>query len=180
MVKLLIISGTPKKEGLCVSLIQAAKAAGGDSCDLVSLTDLKLEGCRVCNEGWGQCRESHTCIINDDFNELKASFANYDGFIFITPVYWGEVSEPMKLFLDRLRRCEASHREESLFKDKKCLLVASAGGSGNGTLTCLEQLQRAVTHMGGKVFDYFSVNRWNADYKREALAKAVECMLKSN
>ena len=178
--KLLIISGTPKKEGLCVSFIQAAQAAGQNSCDLVSLSDLKLESCRVCNEGWGQCRTEHTCIINDGFNELKASMANYDGFLFVTPVYWGEVSEPMKLFLDRLRRCEASHREESILKDKKCLLVASAGGSGNGTLSCLEELQRAVTHMGGKVFDYFSMNRWNADYKREALVKAVELMLKDN
>lgn len=174
--KLLIISGTPKKEGLCASLVNAAKEAGGEKCGLVSLSDLKLEGCRTCGEGWGSCLDSHICVIGDGFNELKTTFADYDGYVFITPVYWGEVSEPMKHFIDRLRRCEAGRREESVFRNKKCLLVASAGGSGGGILICLEQLQRAVSHMGAGVFDYIGVNRWNSEYKREALVKAVKSM----
>jgi multimeric flavodoxin WrbA len=174
--KLLIISGTPKKDGLCASLVQAAKEAGGEKCGLVSLSDLKLEGCRACGDGWGSCLNSHICVIGDGFNELKTSLAEYEGYVFITPVYWGEVSEPMKQFLDRLRRCEAVRREESVLRNKKCLLVASAGGSGGGILTCLDELQRAVSAMGAGVFDYIGVNRWNSGYKREALACAVRSM----
>lgn len=175
--KMLIISGTPKNDGLCASLVTAAKEAGGADCALVSLSKLKIEGCRTCGDGWGSCLNSHTCVIRDDFNSLKNSLAEYDCFVFITPVYWGEVSEQMKHFLDRLRRCEAVRHDENVLKGKKCLLVASAGGSGGGILTCLEQMQRAVSPMGAGVFDYIGVNRWNSEYKREALIKAVRCML---
>lgn len=175
--KMLIISGTPKKEGLCASLAEAAALAGGGDADLVSLSGITLEGCRTCGDGWGSCRDSHTCVIRDDFNALKNSFAEYDCFVFITPVYWGEVSEQMKHFIDRLRRCEAVRRDDNVMKGKKCILVASAGGSGGGILSCIEQMQRFVSHMGASVFDYIGVNRWNSEYKREALKNAVRCML---
>lgn len=174
---MLIISGTPKNEGLCASLVAAAKEAGGEDASVVSLSKIKMEGCLNCNDGWGTCLDSHTCVIRDDFNALKNSLAGYDCFAFITPVYWGEVSEKMKHFIDRLRRCEAVRRDENVMKGKRCLLVASAGGSGGGILTCLEQMQRAVLPMGAQIYDYIGVNRWNSEYKREALVKAVASML---
>lgn len=174
--KLLIISGTPKSEGLCASLVCAAQEAGGSKCDLVSLSSLNIEGCRTCGDGWGSCREEHACVSGDDFNKLKETLAQYDGYVFITPVYWGEVSEPLKHFLVRLRRCEALRREQSVLRNKKCLLVASAGGSGGGILTCLEEMQRAVMSMGAEVFDYIGVTRRSGEYKRKALAEAVRSM----
>lgn len=171
--KILIISGTPKDDGLCSSLVRAAAEAGGNDCAVVSLAKHKIEGCRTCGDGWGLCREDRACVIDDDFNWLKDSLPQYGGFILVTPVYWGEVSEPMKHFLDRLRRCEAGN----MLKGKRFLLVASAGGSGGGILSCLEQMQRFISAMGADVFDYIGVNRRNDSYKREALAKAVKGML---
>lgn len=171
--KILIISGTPKDDGLCASLVNAAAGAGGADCAVVTLPKLKIEGCRICGDGWGLCRDERNCVIDDDFNRIKDSLPDYDSFVLITPVYWGEVSDVMKHFIDRLRRCEAGN----MLQGKKFILVASAGGSGGGILFCLEQMQRFVAAMGAGVYDYIGINRWNSAYKREALVKAVQGLL---
>ena len=47
---------------------------------------------------------------------------------------------------------------------ERCVLVACAGGTGRGTLECLTQLERGLTHMGMRVYDRISVVRYNRDY----------------
>ena len=59
---------------------------------------------------------------------------------------------------------------------KPILLVASAGGSGRGSLTALEQMERFCDHTGARIFDRISVNRWNSDYKREAAHAAAKAL----
>ncbi len=179
---ILIISGTPKPDGLCSSLVETAKKAAHNT-TVITLSEYDLSACRMCGDGWGICRSEHRCAYGDDgFDSLHEAVKNADAYVLITPVYWSEVSEAMKCFLDRLRRCEAIKQfggSECAMTGKKCILVASPGGSGNGLLSALEQLDRAVRHMGAQVFDYIGVNRWNQTYKREALKQAVEAMARS-
>jgi len=188
--KLLILSGTPKKDGLCHSLTAAAydaAIASGAEAEIIKLNG--ISACRMCGEGWGDCSKIHKCSFGetDGFNEFQDKIRWADGFVIITPVYWGEVSEGMKVFFDRLRRCEASKSwnenepEKSFFSGKSSILVAAAGGGGGGITTAFQQMERAVTHMGGTsypydvygFFDYIAVNRWNSEYKRDALKSAV-------
>jgi len=193
--KLLIISGTPKKEGLSQSLASAAYEAAinqGAEAEIIQL--LGLSSCRMCGEGWGTCRTDHSCEFGntDNFNKFREKMGWADGFVFVTPVYWGEVSEGMKIFLDKLRRCEASKQWDSnipgssFLVGKSSILVASAGGGGGGISSAFVQMERAISHMGGTTypynvfgfFDYIAVNRWNQDYKREALMNAVSALIK--
>ena len=196
--KLLIISGTPRNEGICHSLVTAASETAlknGAEAEVLKLSSHKLEQCKMCGDGWGLCRSEHLCEFGgeDDFNALQEKFSWADAFVFITPVYWGEVSEGFKTFLDKLRRCQASKQWNekndvvSYFVDKPSILVASAGGGGGGIVNTLNQMERAVAHMGGDVrpkekkgiYDYIAVNRWNKDYKMEALVAAVSSLVKS-
>ncbi len=85
-------------------------------------------------------------------------------------MYWGETSEALKSFLDRLRRYDFHHKE--VLVGKQVLLIAVAGGSGNGILTCLEQMERFCRHANAHIFDYIGVNRWNNDYKKQAVKEA--------
>ena len=48
--------------------------------------------------------------------------------------------------------------------EKRCVLVACAGGTGRGTLECLTQLERGLTHMGMRAYDRIPVVRYNRDY----------------
>jgi len=192
--KLLIISGTPKKDGLSVSLAvaacEAAKAQGAEA-EIIQLTG--LSACRMCGDGWGTCNKEHRCEFGntDGFNEFQEKIRWADGFVLVTPVYWGEVSEGMKIFLDKLRRCEATRQRSddegpSYFVGKSSILVASAGGGGGGISSAFVQMERAISHMGGTTypydiygfFDYIAVNRWNQDFKIEALAKSVTALVK--
>ena len=194
--KLLILSGTPKKDGLCHNLAAAAYEAAkltGSEAEIIQLTG--LSACRMCGDGWGTCSKIHKCEFGseDGFNEFQDKIQWADGFVLITPVYWGEVSEGMKAFIDRLRRCEASKKwdesksDSSFFAGKSSILVASAGGGGGGITTAFQQMERAVTHMGGTsypydvygFFDYIAINRWNQGYKKEALKAAVTSLIKA-
>jgi len=192
--KLLIISGTPKKDGLSVSLAAAACEAAknqGAEAEIIQLTG--LSACRMCGDGWGTCNREHRCEFGDadGFTGFQEKIRWADGFVLVTPVYWGEVSEGMKVFLDKLRRCEATKQwgkdsGSSYFVGKSSILVASAGGGGGGISSTFVQMERAISHMGGNTypydvygfFDYIAVNRWNQDYKREALMDAVVALVK--
>jgi multimeric flavodoxin WrbA len=77
----------------------------------------------------------------------------------------------LKGFIDRLRRCEFS--QEGILRNKQALIITSPGGTGNGLLSSLEQLDRFCRHTGAVIFDYIGVNRWNSDYKRLAAKSAA-------
>ncbi|NLZ93712.1 MAG: flavodoxin family protein [Firmicutes bacterium] len=173
--KICVLSGNPKKEGLCQSVIEAAKSGAreaGAEVDEIRLTDYKLERCQVCGSGWGTCRNENYCTFGDDgFNEVRERLQASDAIIIATPVYWGEVTEVLKSFLDRLRRCEFN--QDTVLRKKQVLLIAVPGGSGNGLLSCLGQMERFCQHTGAIIYDYFGVNRWNNDYKKAAVKAAA-------
>jgi multimeric flavodoxin WrbA len=193
--KILIISGTPKQDGICDSLIKAAAGAAEESgvnAEIIKLAEENLSRCGMCGDGWGTCFSEHKCALDDNFNALQEKCREADAFIYITPVYWGEVSEAFKNYSDKLRRCQATKRwdnkaDGSFLAGKPSILVASAGGGGGGIVNTLSQMERAVGHMGGDsnprekcgVYDYIAVNKWNQEYKRESLKSAVKSLIKS-
>ena len=181
--KVLIISGTPKSEGLSCSCEEAALAGvtgAGAKGEVIKLCDYKLSRCAMCGDGWGTCREKHTCVYGEDgFSEIQSKLAKADLVILNTPVYWGDMTEIMKAFFDRFRRCEAFKGAKSALADKNVLLIASPGGSGNGLISCLEQMERLCRHLSAKIYDFVGVNRWNKEYKLAAIKEAAASMVKS-
>lgn len=173
-----ILSGNPKTEGLCQSVIDAAKLGiveGGAEVDEIRLCDYKMARCQICGEGWGICRTENNCVYGSDgFDEIKARIQSSDAIILVTPVYWGEASEALKSFIDRLRRCEFG--QSGILANKQVLIIAAPGGTGNGLLSCLEQMERFCRHTGAIIFDHIGVNRWNCDYKRAAVKAAAHAM----
>jgi multimeric flavodoxin WrbA len=176
--KICILSGNPKKEGLCQSVIDSAKlgaAEGGAEVDEIRLCDFQMVRCQVCGDGWGTCRLENYCSYGSDgFDEIKARIQSSDAIILASPVYWGETSEILKSFIDRLRRCEFN--QTGVLRNKQVLIIATPGGSGNGLLSSLEQMDRFCRHTGAIIFDYIGVNRWNSDYKRSAVKSAAHAM----
>lgn len=178
--KVLILSGTPKHEGLCCSCVDAALAGAeksGADCEVIRLCDYKLARCAMCGDGWGTCRAEHTCVFGGDgFLEIQQKIADADALVLDTPVYWGDMTEITKAFFDRFRRCEAMKGEEGAMAGKPVLLIASPGGSGNGMISCLEQMERLCRHLHANIFDYIGVNRWNKDYKIAAISEAAAAL----
>lgn len=173
--RIMLISGNPKQDGLCQSVIAealaGAEAAGAEATE-IRLSDHDLTRCQVCREGWGNCRDKGICTFGaDGFSQIQEELAKADALIMATPVYWGETSETLKSFLDRLRRCEFG--ENGHLAGKSAILIASAGGSGNGILTCLDQMEQFCRHTSVRIFDRFGINRWNNDYQKKSVYNAV-------
>jgi multimeric flavodoxin WrbA len=143
----IVLSSSPNKEGLtaaCASAAVEGVTLAGGHAEEVRLNDLQIGLCQACEDGWGTCRPDHECQVEDDFQALHARVRQADGYVLVTPVYWHEMSESAKAFADRLRRCEASRGEESGLFGKPVIAVAAAGGSGNGTITCLLIMERWI------------------------------------
>lgn len=178
--KIMIITSSPNVDGLTAACGNAAKTgaeAAGAQVELINLNLHKIGNCRACGNGWGTCRDKHECQVADQFQLLHASIAEFDAFVLVTPVYWGEMSESAKAFYDRIRRCEALKKEKTFFEGKPVIAVAAAGGTGNGTSTCLASMERFLTHVKADRFDLIGITRKNRGYKLDTIHQATKDMV---
>lgn len=170
--KITIFTSSPNKDGLTAACGKAAEQGaieGGAEVVCIDLNAVAVGRCNACGNAWGTCRNSHACQVQDDFQQIHKDIADSDAYVLVTPVYWGEMSESAKSFFDRLRRCEALRKEESLMYGKLAVAVAAAGGSGNGTISSLESMERLLKHIGANIFDLISVTQKSRSYKMDTL-----------
>ena len=173
MKKVVVLWSSPNRDGLTASAkdqVICGLAQAGAEVREIHLNQKKLEHCRACGNGWGTCRMTGSCVIQDDFAAIYDTLVKSDGIVWISAVYWSEMTECFKAFFDRLRRCEGlKHR---FLAEKRCVLIACAGGTGRGTLECLAQMERGLTHMGMRAYDRIPVVRYNQGYMLPALREA--------
>jgi NAD(P)H-dependent FMN reductase len=181
-VQILILSGSRNRAGQTARAVNAIKkgitAAGGKT-EVVFLTEMKLERCRQCEkDGWGLCRSEGRCIIEDDFTPLADKLLAADLAVFATPVYFGDLSESMRGFLDRFRRIRfpkmmAARRDAPgpfpPVEGPSAIGLCYAGGSGNGTTSCAANLERILQTCGLDVVDVVLARRQNIEAKLPVL-----------
>jgi len=172
--KVLAIQSSPNLDGLTSKTAQAvlrgARVSGAET-ELVHLNRLNMKPCIACEGGWGRCRREGMCILEDDFQALRDKIRGADALVFASPVYWHDLSESAKIFLDRLRRCEV-YSDFRGFNGKKALGVASAGGSGSGAVRALLCLEDYLRRIGFDIFDLVTVTQRSKTHKIEMLEKA--------
>jgi multimeric flavodoxin WrbA len=179
--KIIILTSSPNHDGLTAACGEQAKIGAetnAANASIIDLNSLNISSCHACGNGWGPCREKHECQVEDDFQKLHKQMLEADGYILITPVYWSDMSESMKVFIDRLRRCEASKGEKSGLAGKPFISVAAPGGSGNGCISCLASFERFVDHVKGVKYDFIGITRRNRDYKLDTIREATKSMVK--
>ena len=176
-----IITSSPNANGLTAACGQAAldgvKKAGGEA-EIIDISAAKLEPCKICGDGWGACRNSSKCVIGDILAEIQAKIRASEGVILITPVYFGQPSERMKYFLDRFRRCEAFNNPDGAASGKQIDLIAAAGGSGNGTATCLAEMETWCRQVGAIPQERIGVSRFNRGAVLEVIRDAGSRLVK--
>ena len=176
----IILSSSPNTDGLtaaCAAAVSQGLSDAGADAREVRLTDTDVGRCLQCGDGWGTCRPEHRCQVEDGFQALHQTLLGAGAMALVTPVYWGEMSESMKAFTDRLRRCEATRPEGQRPLSGRWLLgVAAAGGSGGGTITCLGQMERLCAHIGLRRFDLIGVTRWTRVHPLEVIRAAAREM----
>jgi multimeric flavodoxin WrbA len=102
MARILILNGSPRKNGKTASLIRAftqgAEASGNEIKELY-LQDMKIGGCLACE---GCQRNGGTCVQKDDMQIVSEAFLFADVIVFASPQYWGTITGQLKIVIDRL------------------------------------------------------------------------------
>jgi len=106
MVKILGISGSPRKSGTEFALKEALKAAEevpGVTTTFVTLRGKKINFCVHCERCIREEKLYCPTHENDDMKELYPLFAKADAYILASPVYQMNMSGQLLTFVNRLR-----------------------------------------------------------------------------
>ena len=100
MKKVLIISGSPRKNGnsdtLCNEFMKGAEESG-NQVEKIRLAEKKLNFCTGC----GVCNTTHKCVQKDDMEEMLNKMVEADVIVLATPTYFYGMSGQLKTFIDR-------------------------------------------------------------------------------
>ncbi|MFW2368332.1 MAG: flavodoxin family protein [Desulforhopalus sp.] len=99
--KVVSIIGSPRPGGNTVALTEAVTSVLEQSGAQVSsymLNKLNVRGCQACMACKG---DNDRCVLNDDLTQVLEDVIESDIIIMAFPVYWGEMTGQMKLFIDR-------------------------------------------------------------------------------
>lgn len=144
--------------------------AGGATVESVRLLDHDIRMCIQRGEdGFGDCLAKGICKMGDDFEPLVQKLRDADLAVFVTPVYWGEISEIMRAFLDRLRRICLHDDGKRGIQGKQAIAVSVAGGGGGGSPHSAETMNRILSHCHMDVLDVVPVRKQNLDLKLDVL-----------
>jgi multimeric flavodoxin WrbA len=173
VVKVTVVLGSRNPTG------QTAKAAGalaegvegaGGHVERVFLPQAIIERCRQCDDnGWGTCRSDGHCVIGDDLERMVDQIRGADAAVFATPVYFGDLSESIRAFLDRTRRITRHQSGKQGLDGKPAVGICVAGGGGGGAPACAVSLEKVLRTIGFDVTDVIPVRRQNLGLKMALL-----------
>jgi len=158
---------------------QTARAAGalaqgmeseGAEVKSLFLPTMQVERCRQCDDvGWGICRSEGRCVIADDFASTLDMIRGAEAVVFANPVYFGDLSESLRAFLDRLRRTCMNPAGKQAVAGKMAVGICVAGGGGGGAPHCVLSLEKVLVTCGFNIVDLIPVRRQNLEAKLEIL-----------
>lgn len=99
--KVLMINGSPHKEGntyIALHEMEKVFAAEGVEVEMLHIGNKAIRGCIGCRK----CRDTGKCVFDDAVNEAAPKFAECDGFVVGSPVYYASANATLVAFLTRL------------------------------------------------------------------------------
>lgn len=99
--KVLLVNGSYHEKGCTyTALSEVAKAlnANGIETEIYQLGQQQVSGCKGC---WA-CKKTKKCVIDDGVNEFVEKAAEFDGYVFGSPVYYASASGALVSFMDRV------------------------------------------------------------------------------
>jgi multimeric flavodoxin WrbA len=138
MKQVLVLCGSPHKQGATAALLDAALDGIGDAAvtrfDAFALNPAPCDDCRRCHVADG-CRHR-------DLDAFYAALEAADVLVFATPVYNRSFPAPMKAVLDRLQRYWSARFIRGIkppITTPKTALLLTSGGADRGDGVYLEE-----------------------------------------
>jgi multimeric flavodoxin WrbA len=124
--KVIGIVGSPRRNGNTNAVVQqvleGAAEAGAETRTFL-LNEMDYRGCQACD----YCKIHDKCKLEDDLAELFNEITEADGIIFGAPIYFGQFSGQMRLFLDRCYSLINADFSARLPAGKKAVIVVAQG-----------------------------------------------------
>ena len=99
--KVLLINGSPHAKGSTFTALNEVAVTlekEGIETEIVHVGNKAIRGCIAC----AKCREIGHCVFDDEVNEVAEKFAEADGIVVGSPVYYASANGTLVSFLDRL------------------------------------------------------------------------------
>ena len=141
--KVLLFNGSPHKNGCTFTALEeiakTLKEEGIDS-EIYQIGTGAITPCRGC----GMCGKLGKCVVNDDgVNAFVDYAADFDGFVFGSPVHYASASGAITAFLDKVFVSAFKSGRGDIFRHKPGAAIASARRAG--TTATLDQLNKYMT-----------------------------------
>lgn len=136
--KALLVNGSPHKEGCTyTALTEVADTLNdeGIETEIFWIGNKPISGCIACRT----CQTRHACVFDDKVNEFLDKAADFDGFVFGTPVHWAGATGAMTSFLDRVFYADFCGDRNNFYL-KPAAAVMSARRAG--TTTTWDQMNK--------------------------------------
>ena len=122
--KVLMINGSPRVGGntaIALKEMEQVFLKNGIEVEIMQIGNKAIRGCIAC----GTCATKGQCVFDDAVNEAAPKFAEADGLVIASPVYYASANGTLVSFLDRLfYSCHCDKR----MKVGAAVAVARRGG----------------------------------------------------
>ncbi len=156
MSKVLVITTSLRaksnSDALAEKLAAGARDAGHEV-ETVSLKGKKISYCTGCLA----CQRTQRCVQNDDAVQIAEKVKNADVLVFVTPIYYYEMSGQMKTLLDRLNPLYSSdYRFRRIYMlstaaEDEETVPAKAESGLQGWVDCFEKAELCKTLFCGGI-----------------------------
>ena len=118
--KIVVITGSPRKNGKSFAMTDAFIKAAEEKGHTVTRFDAALKnvgGCRACETCFSTGK---ACTFDDDFNTIAPAILEADAIVFTTPVYWYSIPAQIKGVIDRVFSLVVGGKD---IAGKECALI---------------------------------------------------------
>lgn len=161
MIRILVVNGSPHDNRSCGNVARFIKRfAKGMQVDIARIGD-KVAQCDACRS----CKRGGFCKTKDSVNYFVRIAEEYDGYLFVGPVYYGSISSQMDAFLTRLFY---SNPKLMMYKPVAGITVSRRSGNTSAfSRMNMYFLMHSMIVVGSQYWNEIYCNE-DGDYKEDA------------
>ena len=151
--KIVVITGSPRKDGNSFAMTDAFIRAAEEKGHSVTRFDAAQKNVGVCHACETCYKTGKACSFDDDFNEIAPALLEADVVVFSMPVYWYSIPAQIKAVIDKMYSFCVAGKD---IAGKECMLIACCEEDDQSVLDGVRiPIERTAAlvkwHMAGEV-----------------------------
>lgn len=135
--KIVVLESSPNRNGASNTLAGYFIKGAEEAEHIVRVLDVAHMGIRPCTGCYRGKRMGH-CVLPDDMRTVEKEIYDANMVVYVTPIYFYDMSAQLKIVMDRMHCCYSNLR------GKRSLLLATAYRSDDEVMYYLDTLYRGL------------------------------------